>query len=145
MQLRFDFRFVIYAPKLVELDSFKHDLFIFEPYLLLAKISLKFCKYVRLTVCLSVCLFVCNIHDTGRTVQAINTKLGTYMYLGSGYRCILFGVDDIIDDVIKFKNRPNFEIAITPSIFKIERRSKAQHVALGIVHLSTTRHNLISF
>ena len=56
-------------------------------------------------ICLFVCLFVCNIHDTGRTVQAINTKLGTYMYLGSGYRCILFGVDDIIDDVIKFKNR----------------------------------------
>ena len=119
------------------------------PGLLLAKISLKFCKYVRLTVCLSVCLFVClfvcNIHDTGRTVQAINTKLGTYMYLGSGYRCILFGVDDIIDDVIKFKNRSNFEIAITPSIFEIERWSKAQNVALGIVHVSITRHDLISF
>ena len=89
--------------------------------LLLAKISLKFCKYVRLTVCLSVCqsvcLFVCNIHDTGRTVEAINTKLGTYMYLESGYRYIRFGVDDIIGDVIKFQNRSNFEIAITPSIF----------------------------
>ena len=58
MQLRFDFRFVIYAPKLVELDSFERDLFIFDPYLLLAKISLKFCKYVRLTVCLFVCLSV---------------------------------------------------------------------------------------
>ena len=71
MQLRFDFRFVIYAPQLVELDSFEHDLFIFEPYLLLAKIPLKFCKCVRLTVCylpkfynfgkyvrVTVCLFV---------------------------------------------------------------------------------------
>ena len=35
-------------------------------------------------ICLFVCLSVCNIHDTGRTVQAINTKLGTYMYLESG-------------------------------------------------------------
>ena len=43
----------------MELDSFERDLFIFDPYLLLAKISLKFCKYVRLTVCLFVCLFVC--------------------------------------------------------------------------------------
>ena len=80
------------------------------------------------SVCLSVCLFVCNIHDTGRTVQAINTKLSTYMYLGSGYRCIVFGVDGVIDDVIRSKNRSNFEIAITPSIFELELRSKAQNV-----------------
>ena len=38
-------------------------------------------KYVRLTVCLFVCGWVCKVDDTGRTVQAINTKLGTYMYL----------------------------------------------------------------
>ena len=99
--------------------------------LLLAKIF-NFGKYVRLTVCLSVCLsvclFVCNIHDTGRTVQAINTKLGTYMYLGSGYGCIVFGVYDVIDDVIRSKNRSNFKIAITPSICELELRSKAQNV-----------------
>ena len=40
----------------MELDYFEPNLFIFHPYLLLAKI---FGKYVRLTVCLSVCLFVC--------------------------------------------------------------------------------------
>ena len=96
-------------------------------------------------ICLSVCSWVCNVDDTGRTVRAINTKLGSYMYLGSGYMCIVFGVDDVIDDVISSKNRSNVEIAITLSIFYIERRSKAQNVALGIVHLSTTRHNLMSF
>ena len=33
---------------------------------------------------LSVCLFVGLCYDTGRNVRAIKTKLGTYMYLGSG-------------------------------------------------------------
>ena len=74
---------------------------------------------------LFVCLSVCNVDDTGRTVKSINTKFYTYMYLGSGYMCILFGVDDVIDDVIRSKNRSNFEIAITPSIFELERRTKS--------------------
>ena len=82
-------------------------------------------RFVCLFVCLSVCLFVCNVNDTGRAVRAINTKLGTYMYLGSGYMCIVLGVDDVIDDVIRFTNRSNFEIAITPSIFELERWTKS--------------------
>ena len=106
--------------------------------LLLAKIF-NFGKYVRLTVCLSVCLFVClfvcNVNDTGRTVQAINTKLGTCMYLGSGYGCIVFGVHDVIDDVIRSKNRSNFEIAITPSIFELECRTKSQKIGNGMAYL----------
>ena len=73
--LKFDFRFVIYAPELVELDYFEPYLFIFHRYLLLAKISQKFGKYVRLTVCLSVCLsatryssqFLTNHHQTWST------------------------------------------------------------------------------
>ena len=112
------------------------------------------CKYVRLTVCLFVCylpkfrrnlqvcssdglfvcLFVCNVNDTGRTVQAINTKLGTCMYLGSGYGCIVFGVHDVIDDVIRSKNRSNFEIAITPSIFELECRTKSQKIGNGMAY-----------
>ena len=82
-----------------------------------------------------MCLFVCNIHDTGRTVQAINTKLGTYMELASGYQCILFGVDDVIDDVIRSKSKSNFEIAITPSIFELERRTKSQNIGNGMACL----------
>ena len=108
-------------------------------HLLLAKIF-NFDKYVRLTVCLSVslfvCLFVCNIHDTGRIVQAINTKLRTYMELKSGYRCIVFGINDVIDDIIRSKSRSNFEIATTPSIFKLQRRTKSQNVGNGMAYLA---------
>ena len=92
----------------------------------------------NLQVCSSdglfVCLFVCNVNDTGRTVQAINTKLGTCMYLGSGYGCIVFGVHDVIDDVIRSKNRSNFEIAITPSIFELECRTKSQKIGNGMAY-----------
>ena len=91
-------------------------------------------RFVCLSVCLFVCLF-CNVNDTGRTVQAINTKLGTCMYLGSGYGCIVFGVHDVIDDVIRSKNRSNFEIAITPSIFELECRTKSQKIGNGMAYL----------
>ena len=53
-------------------------------YYYLPKFSIFASMFVWRFVCLFVCLSVCNIHDTGRTVQAMNTKLGTYMYLGSG-------------------------------------------------------------
>ena len=90
---------------------------------------------LRLHFHLFVCLSVCNVNDTGRAVRAINTKLGTNMCLGSGYMCILFGVDGIIDDVIRSKNRSKFEIAITPSIFELERRTKSQNVGNGMTYL----------
>ena len=52
--------------------------------LLLAKIF-NFGKYIRLTVCLSVCVFVClsvrNFFDTGHSFRYIVTKLGPSMYL----------------------------------------------------------------
>ena len=48
--------------------------------LLLAKIF-NFCKYVRLSVCLSVCLFVRNFFDTGHSFWYIFTKLDPSMYL----------------------------------------------------------------
>ena len=35
---------------------------------------------------------------------------------------------DVIDDVTKWQSRSNFEIDISPSIFELERRSKAQNV-----------------
>ena len=106
-------------------------------------------KFSILQVCssdrLSVCLFVCNIHDTDRTVQAINTTLGTYMELASGYRCILFGVDDVIDDIIRSKSRSNFEIAITPSIFKLQRRTKYQNVGSGMAYLEVRLNSRYNF
>ena len=118
----------------MELDYFKPHLFIFWRLFITCQ-NFQFCKYVRLTVCLFVCLWVCNVNDTGRAVRAINTKLGTHVCLGSGYMCILFGVDGIIGDVIRSKNRSKFEIAITPSIFELERRTKSQNVGNGMTYL----------
>ena len=96
--------------------------------------NLHFGKYVRLTVCLFVCLSVCNVNNTGRTVEAINIKLGTYMYLVSGYMCILFGVDDVTDDVMRPKSRSNFKNRVTPLIFELERRSKAPNVGKDMAY-----------
>ena len=50
----------------------------------LPKFSILASMFVWRFVCLSVCLFVGLSYDTGRNVRAIKTKLGTYMYLGSG-------------------------------------------------------------
>ena len=101
----------------------------------LPKFSILASMFVWRFVCLSVCLSVCNVDDTGRTVKAINTKLGTYMYLGSGYMCVVLGVDDVIDDVIRFTNRSNFEIAITPSIFELESRTKSNNIGNDMAYL----------
>ena len=54
--------------------------------LLLAKISQKFGKYVRLTVCLSVCVS----RDTVRSYWPILSKLGPHMESGPTHRPILF-------------------------------------------------------
>ena len=73
--------------------------------------------------CSSFCLFVCNIDDTGHTVRVINIKLGTYIYLASGYMCIPFCVDVILGDVIRCKNRSDFEIAITQFLARTSIKS----------------------
>ena len=83
----------------------------------------------------SVCLFVCKVYDTARTVKAIKTKLGIYMYLGSGYMCLVVGVDDNTDDVIRSTSMSDFEIVITLSIVKLERRSKSQNVGNDMAYL----------
>ena len=51
-----------------------------------------------------------------------------HIYLGSGYICMIFRVDDTIAEVIRSKNRSDFDIAITSLICELERRSKAQNV-----------------
>ena len=45
-------------------------------------------------------------------------------------------IHDIIDDVTRSQNRSNFEIDISPSIFELQRRSKAQNVANAHGYLS---------
>ena len=43
---------------------------------------------------------------------------------------------DIIDDITRSQSRLNFEIDISPSIFELERRSKAQNVGNAHGYLS---------
>ena len=43
---------------------------------------------------------------------------------------------DVIDDVTRSQNRSNFEIDISPSIFELQRRSKAQNVGNADGYLS---------
>ena len=37
-------------------------------------------------------------------------------------------IHDVIDDVTRSQNKSSFEIAISPSIFELQRRPKAQNV-----------------
>ena len=90
-------------------------------------ISANFGKYA-ISDCPFICLFVGARRDTGRIVWAINTKLGINMEHTCEKVCILFGVDDITDDVTRSKSRSNLKIVITQSIFELELRSKAQNV-----------------
>ena len=52
---------------------------------------------------------------------------------------------DVIDDVTRWQSRSKFEIDISPSIFELERRSKAQNVGNAYGYLSDIfnfRYNL---
>ena len=53
-------------------------------------------------------------------------------------------IHDVIDDVTRSQNRSNIEIDISPSIFELQRRSKAQNVgnAHGYISgISNLRYN----
>ena len=102
--------------------------------------KLHFGKYVTQSVCLYVCLFVCLFvtlsHHISRTNRQIITKLGPHMELGTAKRPIVFGVDDVTNDVIRSKSRSNFKIAISQPIFKLQRRNKNWNAALVMGHYS---------
>ena len=54
-------------------------------------------------------------------------------------------IHDLIDDVTRSQNRSNFEIDISPSIFELQRRSKAQNVGNAHGYLSGIFNLLYSF
>ena len=45
-------------------------------------------------------------------------------------------IHDVIDDVTRSQSLSNFEIAISPSIFQLERRSKAQNMENELGYLA---------
>ena len=98
--------------------------------------KLHFGKYVTQSVCLYVCLFVTLLHHISRTNHQIITKLGPHMSLGTAKRPVVFGDDDVTNNVIRSKNRSNFEIAISQAIFKLQRRNKNWNAALIMGHYS---------
>ena len=92
-----------------------------------------------------VCLFVCGCLCLSRCLS------GRFNYEGlvphkQYFAGTLLGMSscasyvshthDVIDDVTRSQSRPNFEIDISPSIFELQRRSKAQNVANAHGYLS---------
>ena len=85
------------------------------------------CMFVCVCVCL--CLSRClsgRFHYEG-LVPHKQYFAGTLLGMSS---CASYfsGTHDVIDNVTRSQSRSNFEIDITPSIFELERRSKAQIV-----------------
>ena len=83
------------------------------------------CLFVTLFVSLSRCL-------SGRfnyegLVPHKQYFTGTLLGMSSCASYVL-RTHDVIDDITRLQSRSNFEIDISPSIFKLERRSRAQNV-----------------
>ena len=87
------------------------------------------CVFVTLFVCLFVSLSRClsgRFNYEGLVPQK-QYFAGTLLGMSS---CASYvsGTHDVIDDVTRSQSRSNFESDISPSIFELERRSKAQNV-----------------
>ena len=75
-------------------------------------------------------------HDNLTTSKHIIIKLPVHMNHQIMTTIIWIHIHDIIHDVTKSQNRSNFEIDISPSIFELQRRSKAQNVGNAHGYLS---------
>ena len=75
-------------------------------------------------------------HDNSKTSKDIIIKLPVHMYHDIMTTIICIYIHDIIDDVTGTQNISNFEIDIYPSIFELQRRSKAQNVRNAHGYLS---------
>ena len=75
-------------------------------------------------------------HDNQTTSKDIIIKLPVHMYHQIMTIIIWIHIHDVIDDVTRSQNRSNFEIDLSPSIFELQRRSKAQNVGNAHGYLS---------
>ena len=82
---------------------------------------------------------------TKRTSKDIIIKLPVHRYHEIMTTIIQIYIHDVIDDVTRSQNRSNFEIDISPSIFELDRRSKAQNVGNAHGHLSRILNFRYSF
>ena len=67
-------------------------------------------------------------HDNQTTSKDIINKLPVHMYHQIMTIIIWIHIHDVIHDVTESQNRSNFEVDISPSIFELQRWSKAQNV-----------------
>ena len=100
------------------------------------------CLFVCVCLCLSRCLSGRFNHEglVPHKQYFAGTLLG--MSICASY---VSCTHDVIDDVTRSQIRSNFEIDISPSIFELERWSKAQNVGNAIGYLSDIfnfRYNL---
>ena len=95
--------------------------------------------------CVFVCLFVCDSVSLSRCLSGRFNYEGlvphkqyfTGTLLGmSSCASYVSRTHDVIDDVTRSQSRSNFESDISPSIFELERRSKAQNVGNAYGYLS---------
>ena len=98
----------------------------------LARGSPRVSEGIKFSSCVLVCVFLCLSRClSGRfnyeeLVPHKRYFAGTLLGISScaGY---VSHAHDVIDDVTRSQSRSNFEIGISPSIFELERRSKAQN------------------
>ena len=99
--------------------------------------KLHFGKYVDRFICLYVCLFVCDV-----VPPYLKNKSSDHHQTWSTYgtwtceETYCFWCWCITDDVIRSKNRSNFEIVISQAVFKLQHRNKNWNAALIMGHYS---------
>ena len=94
----------------------------------LPKFSIFASMFVWWFVCLSVCLSVRNFFETGHSFLYIFTKLDSSMHLCRLTKPIVFLGQKSNNWVTRSKVGQIGQSAITPPVFKLERRSNAQNV-----------------
>ena len=110
-----------------------------------------FSPCVFVCVCLSVCLCLSRCLSGRFNYEGLVPHkqyfAGTLLGISSCASYVSL-IHDVIDDVTRSQSRSNFEIDTSPSIFELERRSKAQNVRNANGYLSgivNFRYNFENF
>ena len=93
------------------------------------KYAISDCPFICLFVCVCLCLSRCLSGRFDYEGLVPHKQYFARTLLGmSSCASYVSRTHDVIDDVTRSQNRSKFEIDISPSIFELERRSKAQNV-----------------